>query len=76
MDIVSGNKGINNYGATCYLNSVVQCLSHLLFFHPLNNKLREVYDKSKDKTLEKLNSFKKKYEDRLIIIKNYDVIND
>lgn len=50
MDIVSGNKGINNYGATCYLNSVVQCLSHLLFFHPLNNKLREVYDKSKDKS--------------------------
>ena len=33
---------------------------HIIFF----------YDKSKDKTLEKLNSFKKKYEDKLIIIKN------
>ena len=33
---------------------------HIIFF----------YDRSKDKTLEKLNSFKEKYEDRLIIIEN------
>lgn len=33
---------------------------HIIFF----------YDKSKDKTLEKLNSYKEKYEDRLIIIEN------
>ena len=38
--LYAGNKGLANLGNTCYMNSALQCLSHLLSFHPLNEKFQ------------------------------------
>ena len=45
----AGNKGFVNYGATCYLNSALQCLSHIDILN--DDKFKEQVTKyKKDET--------------------------
>ncbi len=46
-----GNKGLKNFGATCYLNSAIQCLIHLDILNPRNEEFKENIRKSKKKRI-------------------------
>ena len=55
-----GNKGLKNFGATCYLNSAIQCLIHLDVLNPRNEDFKSNIQKSN--------------KERIYIIKAVDTI--
>ena len=51
------SQGFTNHGNTCYMNSALQCLSHLPLFHPTNPTLLANIKKHKTEDSELLNEW-------------------
>ena len=45
------SKGFTNHGNTCYMNSALQCLSHLITFHPNNENFFNTCSKANEDSL-------------------------
>lgn len=58
--IHAGNKGLTNLGNTCYMNSALQCLSHLLVFHPLNESFHKECKELEDCLIKEWFEFQRK----------------
>lgn len=74
--VVRGLTGLNNIGNTCYMNSIIQCLTALDFFRSwlLKDKyMKQLYQNIVDSIANTRRKKENKNEDEQIVIKKSDV---